>query len=217
MDMGRASGGQRRCAAGPERVPDYVRLAQAGDPQAFRGLYERHRADVAAVVSRISGPQLEVEDTVQEVFLQVYRSLSNYRGEARFTTWLFRVTMNVALMQRRAARSRPGPVPHAATEIVAPESDLPEAGAERHERLRAFGRILAGLGAEKRSIFVRHVLQGVPAVQVARASGIPVLTLRTRLFYARRELYGRMVEDPVLRTLVADLRDRRPAASASAS
>src|SRR5579863_7008034 len=84
-----------------------IARASAGDSEAFRQIYERHRGDVARLVYRMLGARADFEDVIQEVFVQVYRSLKDFRGQAKFTTWLHRVTVNVVLMHRRSARSRP--------------------------------------------------------------------------------------------------------------
>ena len=84
-----------------------VARARAGDRAAFRKLFERHRNDVSRLAYRMVGPRSDLEDLVQEVFVQVHKSLRDFRGEARFSTWLHRVTVNVVLMHRRAEKSRP--------------------------------------------------------------------------------------------------------------
>jgi RNA polymerase sigma-70 factor (ECF subfamily) len=84
-----------------------VARCQAGDKHAFREIFLRHRSDVARLVQRMMGPVADVDDVVQEVFFQVHRSVKDFRGQARFSTWLYRVTVNVVLMQRRSAKSRP--------------------------------------------------------------------------------------------------------------
>ena len=81
--------------------------AAAGDTAAFRALYARHRSDVARLVFSMLGARSDLDDVVQEVFFQVFRSLKDFRGQSKFTTWLHRVTVNVVLMHRRAAKSRP--------------------------------------------------------------------------------------------------------------
>src|SRR6187402_1642958 len=86
---------------------ELVRRCREGDRNAFIQLFRRHRDDVVRLVHRMLGPSADLEDMVQEVFLQVHRSVSAFRGSARFSTWLYRVTVNVVLMHRRSARSRP--------------------------------------------------------------------------------------------------------------
>jgi len=173
--------------------------AVAGDTSAFRALYERHRADVARLVYRMLGPRSDIEDVIQEVFVQVYKSLRDFRGQAKFSTWLHRVTVNVVLMYRRAARSRPVFAAEAVVDSALRSQDIgPDEDAERRERVRAFGRLLDRLGDKKRIVFVLHELEGVAPGEIARIVGAPVLTVRTRLFYARRELENMLREEPSL-------------------
>lgn len=189
-----------------EGVPPYVRRAQSGDAQGFKELYAKHKRDVARLALRMVGPRPDLEDVVQEVFVQVFRSLSAFRGESRFSTWLHRVTVNVSLMYLRAQKSRP----QLARDSVAPEpatndNDSPASGAATAERLRALYTILDGLSDKKRVVFVLHDLEGVSASEIADTVGAPVLTVRTRLFYARREVYAAMAKDPALDAIAKEL------------
>jgi len=183
-------------------MPDEERLiarAAAGETAAFRQLYERHRADVARLVYRMLGNRSDFEDVIQEVFVQVYRSLKDFRGQAKFSTWLHRVTVNVVLMHRRSARSRPVFADEPPGDGLLRSDDVrPDDDAERRERVRAFGRLLARLADKKRIVFVLHELEGIAPGEIARIVGAPVLTVRTRLFYARRELEGMLREEPSL-------------------
>jgi RNA polymerase sigma-70 factor (ECF subfamily) len=188
-----------------ESAPAYVQRAREGDTRAFQELFRSHRRDVARLVGRLLGPRPEVEDVVQEVFIQVFRSLPNFRGESRFTTWLHRVTVNVTLMHLRAARSRPRLGNELLDEPAAPEGDSPVDHAARNQRLRALYKILDTLSDKKRAVFILHDLDGVPAAQIAAMVDSPVLTVRTRLFYARREVYAAMAADPTLESIARDL------------
>jgi RNA polymerase sigma-70 factor (ECF subfamily) len=183
-------------------VPEEERLiarAAAGDSDAFRELYDRHRADVARLVYRMVGGRSEFEDVIQEVFVQVYRSLKDFRGQSKLSTWMHRVTVNVVLMHRRAARSRPVFADEPPGDgLLRSESAAPDEDVERRERMRAFGRLLDRLADKKRIVFVLHELEGVPPNEIAEIVGAPVLTVRTRLFYARRELEAMLAEEPSL-------------------
>jgi RNA polymerase sigma-70 factor (ECF subfamily) len=195
-----ANGG-KRSAEVRASSPDEDRLverAAAGERLAFRLLYERHRSDVARLVFRMMGRRADLEDVIQEVFVQVHKSLKDFRGQAKFTTWLHRVTVNVVLMHRRAARSRPVFADEPPPDGAEPESVMPDEDAERRERMRAFGRLLDRLADKKRVVFVLHELEGVSPSEIARIVGAPVLTVRTRLFYARRELEQMLAEEPAL-------------------
>src|SRR5882757_53894 len=85
-------------------LSELIERCKAGDGLAFREVFRNHRADVARLVQRMTGRPSDLEDLVQEVFLQVYRSIKDFRGQSRFSTWLYRVTVNVVLMHRRAAK-----------------------------------------------------------------------------------------------------------------
>src|SRR5260221_2173083 len=121
---------------------EMVARCQEGDGAAFRQLFARHRTEVARLVFRMVGPRADLEDIVQEVFLQVHRSLKDFRGQSKFTTWLHRVTVNVVLMQRRAARSRPLLVAPQADESQADPRLAPDEDVARLERMRAFRRVI---------------------------------------------------------------------------
>jgi RNA polymerase sigma factor (sigma-70 family) len=180
-----------------------VTRAAAGDPAAFRALFTRHKSDVARLVYRMLNAPADLDDVIQEVFVQVFRSLKDFRGQAKFSTWLHRVTVNVVLMHRRSARSRPVLTEEMPGELVADDSQtLPDDDVERRERMRAFQRLLARLADKKRIVFVLHELEGMTPSEIAEVVGAPVLTVRTRLFYARRELEAMLSEEPTLANLV---------------
>jgi RNA polymerase sigma-70 factor (ECF subfamily) len=180
-----------------------VARAREGDGPAFRRLFEKHRADVARLVFRMVGPRAEIDDLVQEVFVQVHRSLRDFRGEARFSTWLHRVTVNVVLMHRRAVKSRP-----VLTEELPPGtledegSTAPDEEADRRKRVAAFFNLVEEIADKKRVVFVLHDLEGVSPAEISEIVEAPVLTVRTRLFYARRELEEKMRAHPLLASIV---------------
>jgi RNA polymerase sigma-70 factor (ECF subfamily) len=186
-------------------LEELIRRARSGDRPAFAELYRRHREDVARLVFRMIGRPSEVEDVVQEVFLQVHRSLGDFRGQAKFSTWLHRVTVNVVLMTRRAQKSRP-----VFTETPAERDEidgglLPDEEATRRRRVVAFRRVLDRLSEKKRIVYILHDIEGMAPAEIATIVEAPVLTVRTRLFYARRELAEMMREEPALEQLVDEM------------
>jgi RNA polymerase sigma-70 factor (ECF subfamily) len=183
---------------------DWVTRAQGGEPAAFVELFRAHRKTVAGIVTRMMGRRGDVEDVVQEVFLQVYRSLPDFRGQAKFSTWLHRVTVNVVLMVQRRAKSRPRYVPEDAARPPVDHHGLPDGEVARARRLDAFRRLLDRLSEKKRTVFVLHELEGLPPAEIAELVGCPVLTVRTRLFYARRELAQWMRSEPSLAAVLDD-------------
>ena len=195
-------------------VDTLVRQAAAGDPAAFRTLFARHKSDVARLVYRMLNAPADLEDVVQEVFVQVFRSLKDFRGQSKFSTWLHRVTVNVVLMHRRSARSRPVLTEELPGELVADDGQtLPDEDVDRLERMRAFQRLLARLADKKRVVFVLHELEGMTPAEIAEVVGAPVLTVRTRLFYARRELEAMLAEEPTLAPLATGASESEPSTS----
>jgi RNA polymerase sigma-70 factor (ECF subfamily) len=177
---------------------EMVARCQRGDGEAFRQLFLRHRAEVARLVFRMVGPRAELEDIIQEVFLQVHRSLKDFRGQSKFTTWLHRVTVNVVLMHRRAAKSRPQLVAPQPEDVHVDARISPDEDVARLERMRAFRRVIDQLAEKKRTVFLLHELEGLSPAAIAKIVGAPVLTVRTRLFYARRELAEMLKHEPTL-------------------
>jgi RNA polymerase sigma-70 factor (ECF subfamily) len=191
--------------AEPDDGGDLIRQFQEGRRGAFTEIFRRYRADVARLVFRMVGPAPDAEDILQEVFLQVHRSLGDFRGQSKFTTWLHRVTVNVVLMARRAARSRPAFAAEPLADGQADDRLLPDEDAVRQQRIAAFRRLLERLPEKKRTVYVLHELEGLPPAEIAEIVGAPVLTVRTRLFYARRELQEMMREEPALAQLAEEL------------
>lgn len=194
-------------SAGNPRQEDVGLVARfiSGDAAAFSELFQRHQKDVARLVVRMLGSNGDVQDVVQEVFLQVFRSLPDFRGKSRLSTWIYRVAVNVVLMHRRAGRSRPV---LAREELAPPPADpepLPDEQVERSLRVAALERLMDRLSEKKRTVFVLHELQGLSPIDIADIVGAPVLTVRTRLFYARRELMTLIGREASLRYLCMDL------------
>jgi len=178
---------------------DLIARASRGEPAAFRTLYARHRADVARLIYRMLNGSADVDDVVQEVFVQVYKSLKDFRGQAKLSTWIHRVTVNVVLMHRRAARSRPTYSEELPPETTPDDRHVgPDEDADRRARVRAFSALVERLADKKRVVFILHDLEGVPPHEIAEIVGAPVLTVRTRLFYARRELETLIAGEPLL-------------------
>src|SRR5258708_19721762 len=180
---------------------EMVARCQRGEGAAFRQLFLRHRTEVARLVFRMVGPRADLEDIIQEVFLQVHRSLKDFRGQSKFTTWLQGVQVNVGLMHKRAARSRPQLVHPQVDETRADARLAPDEDVARLERMRAFRRVIDKLAEKKRTVFLLHELEGLSPAEISKIVCAPVLTVRTRLFYALRELSEILQQEPTLASL----------------
>ncbi len=187
----------------PAELVALIDCCRAGDKQAFRALFTQHRERVARVVYRMLGPSADLEDLIQEVFVQVFRSLKDFKAQSKFSTWLHRVTVNVVLMHRRQAKSRPV---FDGLPLLEPADDKRAHADEefaRQERVAAFYRLLNRLSEKKRTVFILHEIEGLSPTEIASTVNAPALTVRTRLFYARRELALLLKEEPYLAHLTA--------------
>ncbi|PIE05876.1 MAG: RNA polymerase subunit sigma [Sorangium cellulosum] len=198
-----SSPSERKIRAVSERFtgPDeLVTLCQQGDKAAFRDLFNRHRSDVARIVFRMLGPVAEVEDVIQDVFVQVFRCIGDFQGKSKFSTWLHRVSVNVVRMHRRAQRSRPNLSDEIPTDLKGEELG-PDEDVMRRERIRAFYAVLERLPEKKRTVFILHEIEGLNPKEIAKIVDAPPLTIRTRLFYARRDLIRLLRAEPSLAAL----------------
>ncbi len=181
-------------------VDSVVERAKRGEAAAFRELYEAHKRQVASQLAFLV-PRADLEDALQEVFIEVFRSIRKFEGRSAFTTWLYRLVVHVAMKSRRkASRSR--------LELTAqPPADAADSSAGPGETALASERfaraeaLLEHLSPKKRTVLVLHDLRGMDAARIAEVTGTNILTVRTRLFYARREFEKLAAADPALADL----------------
>lgn len=189
------AGLQRRAVTSAPRA-DVVERARAGDVTAFRELYALHHRQVARQLAFLV-PRSDLEDVLQDVFIEVYKSVSRFEGKSAFTTWLYRLTVHVAMKSRRKhTRSRLDIVEEVPESVdEGPTPDAVSLSSERQARVEA---LLEKLSPKKRAVLVMHDLQGIEAQKIAEVLETNILTVRTRLFYARRELEALAKDDPAL-------------------
>ena len=146
----------------------------------------------------------EAEDVLQEAYVQAYRKMTDFRGDADVTTWLTRIVINQALMQlRRRKRERTVvPFDNRASDQDVPEIDVPDAGAEspsdaafRGEIRRIIERRVDELPVAFRTVFVMREVEEMTVEETAESLGIPPATVRTRLFRARALLRDSLERD----------------------
>lgn len=172
-----------------------------GDETAFSDLFRTYRALVHGVLHHLLAGDPELEDVVQAAFLEVFRSLDRFEGRSRLSSWIARVALHVGYHHLRRKKSRP---PAYAGDIDDQLPDLsadPHGTAERRELIERVRLLLAKLPEKKRTVLLLNDLQGVPQEEIAEICGTNVATVRTRLFYARKELWALAAQDPVLSRL----------------
>ena len=176
-----------------------VRRAQEGDTSAFDELVRRYTQIVYRVLYKILRHEEDTQDALQDTFVSAYRALSRFRQDARFSTWIYRIATNAALMKARARRtnlvSLDQPVDDGETQSV---RDLPDWSATPDEELltgetrRVMEDAIQALPPEQRAAFVLHDIQDLSSAETAQAMGITVSAVNSRLHRARVFLRDRI-------------------------
>ncbi len=171
-----------------------------GERPSQRQLFDREVDRVHATLYRILGPTRDLEDLVQDVFLEVFRSIASYRGEAKLATWIGRVTAHVAygyLSTRRPATAWLEAVPEPAA------SDAPsDHQAALRRAMRRVHELCAELEPKVRLAFSLHVLDGQPLGEVAVAMRSSLVATKSRVWRARRH----MRRDPAVSAILGEER-----------
>lgn len=176
--------------------PALVAGARRGDQVAIRELIRRLNPRLFRVARGVVDTDAEAEEVVQEAYLAAFTKLDSFRGEARFSTWVTRIALNAAAMRKRAAR------PHESydtvietgteTSSVVPfpgvEIERPEAAVARREVRDILETAIATLPAPLRVVFLMHESEGMDVRSIAMDLGLNPITVKTRLFRARRRL-----------------------------
>lgn len=178
--------------AGMADEADLIRRCRAGERAAFDRFYQDHRRMVAANLFRVLGDRSEIDDLTQEVFVIAFRGMDRFRGDAKLSTWLYRICVNVALGRLRSKSRKPPPVPMAEPieNDPADSPESPERLMERREDVARVYRALEQLAPKKRVVLVLHEIEGMDIREIADIVQAPLVTVRTRLHYARKEFYA---------------------------
>jgi RNA polymerase sigma-70 factor (ECF subfamily) len=158
-----------------------------GDHDAFATLMRRHEDRVFAVCLRIMGNRTSALDATQETFLTLYRKASQYRATAAVGTWLYRIGVNACYDLLRKERRRPSEAMPSYLDPADPHGEDPFTSVELRPSVEA---ALATLTADFRAVVTLSDIEGMSLPEVAEALNIPVGTVKSRLFRARRQLAG---------------------------
>jgi RNA polymerase sigma-70 factor, ECF subfamily len=189
---------------------ELVQRVKKGDPRSFELLYRNHKRRVYSLCLRMAGDPAIAEELAQEAFLLVFRRISTFRGDSAFSTWLHRLTVNVALMYLRHQKSRGPETSLEAMESYDGEEPKDVFGAPDPVLLKSVDRIaltnaINELPPGYRVILVLHDIEGYEHNEIAELLGCSVGNTKSQLHKARLKL-RRLLMDP---TVVAGARRRR--------
>ena len=179
-----------------------VRKVLQGDVNAFEKLVTEYERAVYAIAQRMTGNAEDAADMTQETFIKAYNSLSSFRGDSKFSVWLYRIANNVCLDFLRS-RSRKPTVSLSAedddgeeTQLdIADESQSPELLLESALTRDAVRRGLDSLPPDYKQILLLREIQGLSYEEIAAALGIESGTVKSRIFRARKRLCTFLIED----------------------
>ena len=179
-----------------ERDEELVRRFRAGEPEAFTDLVRRHQQRVYSVCLRVLGDADAAADVAQDTFITVLRKLDGFRGDAAFTTWLHRVTVNACYDELRRKRRRP--MLHAVAEEGPEHGSGPPAPDHADEVVgtRDVARALASIPEEFRMAVVLADVQDMAYEQISKVLDVPVGTVKSRVHRGRLALAAALGIDP---------------------
>lgn len=170
-----------------------VRRIQRGDTDAFEILVRRHEKAIFNLVYRMLGDYDDAAETAQEVFLSAYRAIGTFRGDANFSTWLYRIALNHANTRRKSMNTRQQRlVPIENTELVSDMELGPAETLEKKELRERVQQALNELEPDDAAVILLRDLQDSPYEEVARVLNVPVGTVKSRLHRARQALKARL-------------------------
>jgi RNA polymerase sigma-70 factor, ECF subfamily len=183
---------------------DLVQQCLEGDSSAFDLLVERWERKIRGAVFRMVGSDDEARDVTQEAFLKAYRGLSSFKKEARFSSWLYQIALNLCRDRARRRRGRPMVSLDDLDEGGVSLRELGPSALDMLEELdlgRLVAKAVAMLPEEQREVVVLKEYEGLTFLEIAQVLGIPVSTVKTRLYRALGQLKVRLVRQGVRRPM----------------
>jgi RNA polymerase sigma-70 factor (ECF subfamily) len=178
---------------------DLVATAVHGGEGSFEELVRRYQRPISAYVYRMVGNYESALDLTQEIFIKVYNSLERYRAEFKFSTWIYKIAHNAAVDHLRRSATREQSL------VIGPEGDQfdlpiessrlsPEQESERRERRGEIETVVRALPANYRELVILRHSQDLSYEEIVEITGLPLGTVKNRLFRAREMMRQQFVE-----------------------
>ncbi len=163
-----------------------VERVAKGDRAAVRLLFMRHHARVYRFVARQTGSEMMADDIANEVFLELWKQAPNFEGRSEVSTWLLGIARFKALSMLR--RKKEDWIDDEAAAAVPDSADTPEVATMKEDKGAALRRCVDALPEEHRVVIDLAYYHGQSVTEIGEVLGIPVATVKTRMFYARKKL-----------------------------
>lgn len=181
---------------------ELVLKSQQGDVHAFDQLVERYHDKIYGLTYNMTSNREDAEDLTQEIFIKAYEALPRFKGKSSFYTWLYRIGVNKTINYRKKRnRKRALSLDSFDQEVKMDEvyHDLTAKGSPLRsmslsELQKKLNEALQKLSEKHRTVVVMHDMQGIPHEEIAKVVGASVGTVRSRLFYARRQMQADLSE-----------------------
>lgn len=192
--------GRRKKQTIEERDRELVRLAKKGDTDAFGKLMLEYQNKIYRLARRMTETDEDAEDVLQEAFIKAFKSLAGFKGKSKFSTWLYRITVNLALMKLRRRKidavsldepmvTEEGAVQREIEdEAVGPLEELIES-----ESMEVLDAAIEELPQAYRAVFVLRHVEGLSTEETARIVGISVPAVKSRLHRTRLLLREKLI------------------------
>jgi RNA polymerase sigma-70 factor (ECF subfamily) len=180
---------------------ELVEACLAGDVAAFDVLVGRWQRKIRGAVYRVVGSEEEAQDVCQEAFLKAYRSLAGFKKEARFSSWLYQIALNLSRDRLRRRKNRSfvslDEVDETPAFLPAGRSVRADHWVESREVHRLVADAVAALPEEQREAVILKEYQGLTFPEIAAIQGVPVSTVKTRLYRGLSVLRERLVRQGI--------------------
>ena len=160
--------------------PGWIRASQEGDPQAFEALVGRYQRMIHALTYRMTGSMSDAEDLAQETFIQAYRRLGSFRGESKFSSWLYRIGVNTCLNWKKSQQRR--------DRLHQEWAEQPTGTDRDDETVSKVQAALLKLPPKQRAAVILTTYEEMNHAEAARALGCSETTVSWRVFTARKKL-----------------------------
>lgn len=182
---------------------DYVKRAQEGDTEAFDALILKHGPKLHGLIYHMTSNREDTHDLLQDVFSKAYRSIRRFRGHSSFYTWIYSISVNMTLnfLKKRGRRN------HISLEdmdmvalredsdyLTAVASSDPIRETTIRELQQRLNEAMMRLSEDHRAVVTLFDIQGIPHAEISKILGVSQGTVRSRLFYAHRQLQNYLEE-----------------------